>query len=193
MAPSRHKCSSPIIPSTNQSTGSVPNFFNHFLRCLAFGGPTSSQHLRLLDEKNSPRVDLFITCAGEDVETIMNTTEAASALDYPNHCLRVIVLDDAGSDELAQRIEKLKESRGNVYYTARHKPIDHHFKAGNLNHGYKHVETLPGGPAEFMAALDADMIPDPSLLRALLPHLLQDDNLALAQPPQVCVICSPLD
>ena len=168
----------------------MPNFFNHFLRCLAFGGPASSQHLRLLDEKDPPRVDLCITCAGEDVETIMNTAEAACALDYPDHRFRVIVLDDAGSDELAQRIEKLKESRGNVYYTARHKPLDHHFKAGNLNHGYKFVETLPGGPAEFMAALDADMIPDPNLLRALLPHLLQDDKLALAQPPQVCVMFS---
>ena len=168
----------------------MPNFLNHFLRCLAFGGPASSQHLRLLDEKDSPQVDLFVTCAGEDVETIMNTTEAACALDYPNQCLRVIVLDDAGSNELAQRIEKLKDSRGNVYYTARHKPIDHHFKAGNLNHGYKFVETLPGGPADFMAALDADMIPDPTLLRALLPHMLKDDKLALAQPPQVCVILS---
>ena len=155
---------------------------------MAFGSPTTSQHLRLLDDKNLPRVDLFITCAGEDVDTIVTTMEAACALDYPSHRLRVIVLDDAGSDELAQRIGKLKESRGNVYYTARHKPVDHHFKAGNLNHGYKYVETLPGGPAEFMGALDADMIPDPNLLRALLPHLLQNDNLALAQPPQVGVL-----
>ena len=140
-----------------------------------------------MDEKDPPRVDLFITCAGEDIDTIINTAEAACALDYPNHRFRVIVLDDAGSDELARKLEELKESRGNVYYTARHKPIDHHFKAGNLNHGYEYVETLPDGPAEFMAALDADMIPDPNLLRALLPHLLRDDRLALAQPPQVCI------
>lgn len=36
-----------------------------------------------------------------------------------------------------------------------------------------------------MAALDADMIPDPKWLRALIPHLLKDENLALAQPTQV--------
>ena len=153
---------------------------------MAFGRPTESQHLRLLDDKNTPRVDVFITCAGEDIDTIVNTTEAACALDYPSHRFRVIVLDDAGSNELSQRIKKIKEFRDNVYYTAREKTPDHHFKAGNLNHGYKIVESLPGGPAEYMAALDADMIPDPKWLRALIPHLLRDDKLALAQPPQVC-------
>ena len=136
------------------------------------------------------RVDLFITCAGEDLDTVLNTVEAACALDYPTHCLRVIVLDDAGSKELSQKIEDLKQLRDNVHYTAREKTLDHHFKAGNLNYGYKFVETLPGGPAPFIAALDADMIPDPKWLRALMPHLLKDESLALAQPPQVCVASS---
>ncbi|KAK3173766.1 hypothetical protein OEA41_007098 [Lepraria neglecta] len=163
----------------------VPNLFNHFLRCFLIGGPKQAQRLRLLDEKDPPRVDLFITCAGEDIETIVNTAEAACALDYPAHCFRVIVLDDAGLKGLSQKIAKSKESRRNVYYTARKKPLDHHFKAGNLNHGYKYVESLCGGPAPFMAALDADMIPDPKWLRALTPYLLKDENLALAQPPQV--------
>ena len=95
------------------------------------------------------------------------------------------MLDDAGSKGLSQKIAKLKESRGNVYYTARKKPLDHHFKAGNLNHGYKYVESLSGGPAPFMAALNVDIIPDPKWLRALTPDLLKDENLALTQPPQV--------
>lgn len=151
------------------------------------GGPKEAQHLRLLEEKNPPRVDLFITCAGEDLDTIVNTAEASCAIDYPQDRFRVIILDDAGSKELAQKIEKLKEDRGNIYYTARHKPADHHFKAGNLNHGYEYVQTLPGGPAEYMACLDADMIPDPKLLRALVPHLMRDEDMALAQPPQVRV------
>jgi cellulose synthase/poly-beta-1,6-N-acetylglucosamine synthase-like glycosyltransferase len=115
----------------------------------------------------------------------VNTAEAACAIDYPVHRFRVIVLDDAGSKELSHKIENLKKSRENVYYTAREKPLNHHFKAGNLNHGYRYVESLPGGPAPFIAALDADMIPDPKWLRALIPHLMKDDNLALAQPPQV--------
>jgi cellulose synthase/poly-beta-1,6-N-acetylglucosamine synthase-like glycosyltransferase len=34
----------------------------------------------------------------------------------------------------------------------------HHFKAGNLNFGLEQITLLPGGSAEFVAALDADMV-----------------------------------
>jgi len=155
------------------------------LRCLAFYGRDKAQHLRLQDEKDCPRVDVFLTCAGEDLETVRNTAAAACASDYPADCFRVIVLDDAGSTELQQSIRELSETRENLYYTARAKGKDHHFKAGNLNHGFRYVESLPGGPAEYIGALDADMIPDPQWLRALVPHLLRNPKLALAQPPQV--------
>ncbi|KAL8787260.1 MAG: hypothetical protein Q9213_002308 [Squamulea squamosa] len=86
--------------------------------------------------------------------------------------------------ELSRSIRKLSEDEHNLHYTARVKGKEHHFKAGNLNHGLKYVQSLPGGPAEYVAALDADMIPDPQWLRALLPHMLRNPNLALAQPPQ---------
>lgn len=129
-------------------------------------------------------VDIFVTCAGEDIDTVQNTAAAACAIDYPAHCFRVIVLDDGGSTELSDSIRKLSEIRHNLYYTARVKGKVHHFKAGNLNYGLRYVETLPGGPAEYIAALDADMIPDPQWLRALLPHMLRNPKLALAQPPQ---------
>jgi cellulose synthase/poly-beta-1,6-N-acetylglucosamine synthase-like glycosyltransferase len=130
-------------------------------------------------------VDVFITCAGEDTDTILNTTKAACASDYPSDRFRVIVLDDAGSAEVSSAVQSLRKTRNNVYYTARIKGKDHQFKAGNLNHGYDFVKTLPGGPADFIAGLDADMIADPAWLRALLPQLLADPNVALAQCPQV--------
>lgn len=166
-----------------------PNLLNHLLRCLAFGGNVDKEarHLRLLDGKDPPRVDVFITCAGEDIDTIVNTTEAACALDYPAHRFRVILLDDAGSKDLSRKIHQLGETRANLSYSARKKGRDHHFKAGNLNHACKHVESLPGGAADFIAALDADMIPDPKWLRALMPHMLRDQNMALVQPPQVSI------
>lgn len=163
---------------------SVPGFLNHFLRCLSVGGGSKAQHLRLLDD-DPPRVDIFITCAGEDIETVTHTLEAACAIDYPANRFRVLVLDDAGSDELSRAVKDLKQTRENLYYTARVKGKNHHFKAGNLNHGFQYVKSLPGGAADFIASLDADMIADPQWLRALMPHLLQNDRLALAQPPQV--------
>ncbi|KAI4161299.1 MAG: hypothetical protein LQ342_004966 [Letrouitia transgressa] len=162
-----------------------PNFLNHLLRCLARPGQEGGERLRLSDTNSLPAIDVFVTCAGEDTDTIITTTEAACALDYPSDRFRVIVLDDAGSKELSKRVDTFKQERSNIFYTARRKGADHHFKAGNLNHGYKYAEELEGGPAPFIAALDADMIPDPQLLRALMPHLLIDEEIALIQPPQV--------
>lgn len=39
--------------------------------------------------------------------------------------------------------------------------------------------------SQFVVGIDADMIPEPHLLRALLPHLVNDDKMAMACPPQV--------
>ena len=164
----------------------VPGLLNHLLRCLAFHGHDKAPHLRILDKEGLPRVDVFITCAGEEPEMVENVAAAACAIDYPSEYFRVLVLDDGGSKELSKLIDKLSRTRENLFYTARVKGENHHFKAGNLNHGVKYVESLPKGAAEYIAALDADMIPDPQWLRALLPHMLKDPKLSLAQPPQVC-------
>lgn len=130
-------------------------------------------------------VDVLITCAGEDTDTILNTTKAACASDYPSDRFRVIVLDDAGSAEVSSAVDSLRKTKSNVHYTAMMKGKDHQFKAGNLNHGFDYVKSLPGGPAEFVAGLDADMIAEPAWLQALVPHLLADPMVALAQCPQV--------
>ena len=47
-----------------------------------------------------------------------------------------------------------------IYYTAREKikGVPHHFKAGNLNHGLSYVEDIEGGKADYIVALNADMI-----------------------------------
>ena len=128
---------------------------------------------------------MLVTCAGEELDVVVNTIEAACASNYPVDRFRVVVLDDAASDELASSIKSLSDKNENLYYTARTKGEDHDFKAGNLNHGYGYVKSLPGGPGEYIAGLDADMIPEPDWLRALLPHLLQNPKAALAQLPQV--------
>ncbi len=175
-----------MILDSQQPRFLVPGLLNHLLRCLAFNGHDKAPHLRLLNKNGVPRVDIFLTCAGEEAEMVENTAAAACAIDYPTQYFRVIVLDDAHSDELSNLIGKLAESRKNLYYTARVKGENHHFKAGNLNYGVSFVESLPGGAAEYIAALDADMIPDPQWLRALIPHMLKNSKLSLAQPPQVC-------
>lgn len=115
---------------------------------------------------------------------VSNTAEAACAIEYPSQLFRVVVLDDSASDRLGMDIRRRKETHQNLLYTARVKGKNHDFKAGNLNHGLHYTDSLPGGGAEFIGALDADMIADPQWLRALLPHMLRNSKLALAQPPQ---------
>ncbi|KAL6876252.1 glycosyltransferase family 2 protein [Trichoderma longibrachiatum] len=142
-----------------------------------------------------PTVDVFVTCCGEDDEVVMDTVRGALDQDYPGDKFRVIVLDDAKSAGLQRECALLSHTYPNLYYMARTKipGQPHHFKAGNLNYGLEQSHHLPGGAGEFMAALDADMIPERDWLRALLPHAVQDPKMALVCPPQLFYNTPPSD
>jgi cellulose synthase/poly-beta-1,6-N-acetylglucosamine synthase-like glycosyltransferase len=135
-----------------------------------------------------PTVDVFVTCCKEDVDIVIDTTRAAAAIDYPQDRFRVVVLDDGKDEELEKAVNDLSLTYPNVYYHARIKikGVPHHFKAGNLTGGTEYVTKLPGGEGEYIAALDADMIPEPDWLRAIIAHFINDDKMALVCPPQVC-------
>lgn len=135
-----------------------------------------------------PTVDVFVTCCKEDVDIVLDTTRAAAAIDYPKDRFRVVVLDDGKDAELEKAIEDLSQEYPNVYYHARIKikGVPHHFKAGNLTGGTEFVTKLPGGEGEYIAALDADMIPERDWLRAIIAHFIKDDKMSLVCPPQVC-------
>ena len=134
-----------------------------------------------------PRVDVLITCAGEAVAIISDTVKAAADVDWPRDRLRIVVLDDMDSMEVRREVKRLALMNPSIHYTARKKApgLPHHFKAGNLNHGLNYVEGIQGEKAEYVAALDADMIVERRWLRAVLPHLVIDSNMALASPSQV--------
>lgn len=142
--------------------------------------------LRVVGE-HVPRVDVLITCAGEDVAVILDTLRAAVDVDWPRDRLRIVVLDDKASEEVRREVQLLSMDHSYVHYSARTKTkgVPHHFKAGNLNHGLRYLECLEGEKADYVAALDADMIVERSWLRAILAHLLTDPGLAMACPPQV--------
>ena len=133
-----------------------------------------------------PTVDVLFTTCGEVVPMIINTIRGACNIDYPRDRYRIIVCDDAADAALAEALQPLIAEYSNLIYQARVKieGTPHHYKAGNLQSGIDYAVTLPGGPAEYLATLDADMIPHPEWLRALLPHLLKDPELALISPPQ---------
>jgi cellulose synthase/poly-beta-1,6-N-acetylglucosamine synthase-like glycosyltransferase len=150
--------------------------------------PRKRPKLRLCGD-DVPDVDVFITCCREETDLVLDTTRAACDIDYPMNRFRVIVLDDGRDQDLQDAVEEMQQTTyPNVHYRAREKTPGkpHHFKAGNLNYGFEEVAKMPGGAAAFAAALDADMIPERHWLRALLPHMLFDERMALACPPQVC-------
>ncbi|KAL5627397.1 hypothetical protein BROUX41_003550 [Berkeleyomyces rouxiae] len=148
-----------------------------------------------LEGEEVPFVDVFITCCGEDDDVVLDTVRGACEQDYPRDRFRVVILDDAKAESLQAGAQALALTYPNLYYMARIKipGQPHHFKAGNLNYGLEQMHLLPGGAAPFMAALDADMIPEPMWLRAILPHLLRDPKMALACPPQLFYNTPPSD
>ncbi|KAL8707782.1 MAG: hypothetical protein Q9220_007234 [cf. Caloplaca sp. 1 TL-2023] len=141
---------------------------------------------RRLSGPSVPTVDVFVPCRGEALDVILDTVRAICALDYPKARFRIVVLDDGRSAEVEENVLSLSKLTTDVeiYYTSRHAIGMSHSKAGNLNHGLDYVDNLPGGPSEFVAVLDVDMIPLPHWLRAVLPYVLYDKTVALANPPQ---------
>jgi cellulose synthase/poly-beta-1,6-N-acetylglucosamine synthase-like glycosyltransferase len=106
-------------------------------------------------------VDVFITCCKEDVDVILDTVRASCSVDYPKDRFRVVVLDDGQDQELKKAVEDLQSVQfSNLYYHARVKTKPHHAKAGNLIGGTDYVTKLEGGAGEYIAALDADMMPE---------------------------------
>jgi cellulose synthase/poly-beta-1,6-N-acetylglucosamine synthase-like glycosyltransferase len=163
----------------------VPIFMQSFWNIFILKKRNRPQ-LRLVTD-DVPSVDVFITCCKEEVDLIIDTVRASCELDYPNDRFRVVVLDDGGCLELQHAVTQFQATYPNLFYRCREKipGKPHHFKAGNLNYGLEEVCEMEGGASQYMAALDADMIPERHWLRAVLPHLLIDPKVALACPPQV--------
>lgn len=166
----------------------LPKLLNNLFRILAIKGGSQAPCLRYVG-KHGPRIDILIVCCGEELYTVLNTVKAACASHYPSRLLRIFLLDDGGSHKLEGTIFDMKQDNpqfSNVFYYARKKGPIHNYKAGNQNDGCRYAASLPGGPADFIAFLDADMIPEPDWLRALLPHLLRNAKIGLVTLTQVC-------
>lgn len=83
------------------------------------------------------------------------------------------------------RPEHENQRLSSLFYYARKKGPNHHYTAGNQNDGLQYAASINGDLADFVAFLDADMIPDPDWLRALLPHLSRNPKIAFATLLQV--------
>lgn len=166
-----------------------PALLHQLYQMLSIRGRTRPK-LRIRGD-DVPTVDVFITCGGEDVDVVLDTTRAACAVDYPEDRFSVVVLDDGKDAALEKACSNLSEQFPNLYYHARIKikGVPHHFKAGKLTGGTDLLTKLESGEGEYIAALDADMIPEPDWLRAIISHMVRDPKMALVCPPQVSFLC----
>ena len=156
------------------------------LQSLSAWGKAKLQLPARLRGEHLPTVDVFLPCCGEELAIIMDTVRAACALDYPPDSYRVVVLDDSRSNSVRESVERLSREQNckNLYYASRDVDVLSFSKFRNLNFGLGFVDALPSGPSDFVAILDIDMIPLPYWLRAVLPYLVADAKVGLANPPQ---------
>jgi cellulose synthase/poly-beta-1,6-N-acetylglucosamine synthase-like glycosyltransferase len=100
---------------------------------------------------------------------------AAAAIRYPKHLLRIQILDDSvdGTRVLAREAAQRLRSRGyNVEH--RHRVDREGFKAGALKRG------LDETPDELVAVFDADFVPPPDFLEKTVPYF-KDPEIGMVQ------------
>jgi cellulose synthase (UDP-forming) len=117
-------------------------------------------------------VDVFITTYDEPIELVMATARAAAAIRFPHETW---ILDDGARDEM--RAAAAAEGIGYLTRSADWADRPRHAKAGNLNNA------LFATQGEFLLILDADQIPEPTILDRTLGYF-RDPGVALVQTPQ---------
>jgi len=125
----------------------------------------SARHVRTPDEPAAwPTVTVQLPVYNERY-VVGRLIEAAAAIDYPRDRLEIQVLDDS-TDETraiaARTVARLRALGTDVVHLTRE--TREGFKAGALQHG------LLRAKGDLLAIFDADFVPPPSILRALVPH-----------------------
>jgi len=101
--------------------------------------------------------------------------EAVARLDYPRDRLQIQVLDDSTDDTraiVAQKVATLAAAGLNIQHL--HRERRDGFKAGALR------EAMPQVQGEFIAIYDADFIPPPNALHAMI-HYFTDPRVGMVQ------------
>lgn len=112
------------------------------------------------------RIDVYVCTYDEPAEVVMATLAGCRALTYPH---TTYLLDDGRRPEM----EEIAALAGARYLT---RPDNAHAKAGNLN------AALPRTDGELVFVLDADHVPMPDALDALVGYF-DDERMAIVQTP----------
>ncbi|MGH7293591.1 MAG: glycosyltransferase, partial [Polyangiaceae bacterium] len=99
-----------------------------------------------------------------------------AAIEWPRARLEIQVLDDSTDETRAlvrQKVESLREGDLDVVYV--HRVDRTGYKAGALENGLKAAK------GELVAIFDADFLPQPDFLRAVVPHFMADPKVGMVQ------------
>lgn len=117
-------------------------------------------------------VDVFVTTYNEPIDLVMTTARAAQRITFPH---RTWILDDGGRPEMGAAAEAA--GIGYITRSDNWANMERHAKAGNLNNALFATE------GEFLLILDADQIPEPTILDRVLGYF-RDPKVAVVQTPQ---------
>lgn len=120
--------------------------------------------VRELDASALPQVTIQLPLYNE-ATVVQRLLEAVSRIDYPADRLEIQVLDDSNDETrvLAQiMVERLQRQGLDIQYVRR--PSREGYKAGALDYG------LATAKGELIAIFDADFVPNPDFLRAVVGH-----------------------
>ncbi|MCW2582929.1 MAG: hypothetical protein JWQ53_1719, partial [Klenkia sp.] len=117
-------------------------------------------------------VDVLIATYNEPLDLVMRTARASLAITHPHETW---VLDDGARPELRELVEA--EGIGYITRSVDWTDRPRHAKAGNLNNA------LLATDGEFLLILDADQVPEPTILDRTLGYFT-DEQVALVQTPQ---------
>ncbi len=117
-------------------------------------------------------VDVFVTTYNEPVDLVLRTAVAARDIRFPH---RTWILDDGARPELEAAAREV--GVGYIVRSEDWQDRPRHAKAGNLNNALFQTD------GEFLLILDADQVPDPSILDRTLGYF-RDPEVALVQTPQ---------
>jgi len=99
-----------------------------------------------------------------------------AAIEYPRSRLEIQVLDDSTDETRAlvrAKVEALRERGLDVVYI--HRVDRTGYKAGALDNGLRVAK------GELIAIFDADFLPQPDFLRAVVPHFVADPRVGMVQ------------
>ncbi len=99
-----------------------------------------------------------------------------ASIQYPRDRLEIQVLDDSTDETrllVRNYVEKLKDTGLDIVYI--HRVDRTGYKAGALDAGLKVAK------GELIAIFDADFLPQPDFLRALVPHFMVDPKVGMVQ------------